>query len=320
MVKIVVVVEVKAGEVRKPTLELLSHIRKSGFEADAVIAGENVKGLADRLAGHGAGTVYVADDSSLSLFSVPAYLGAIAEAVEKSQANQVWFSGSESSKVLAPALAARLDGAYCGDAIGVEMEGETLTVAHPAMATKVIQKVRFRNEGLKVLVIRSGTFDVEPAEPKPAHVVELAAPALDGRVVTKEVIQESAGEIDLGDASTIVSVGRGVKGPEGIEFVRPLVDALGAAYGATRAVVDSGWMPHNTQVGQTGRVVAPDVYFAIGVSGAIQHMAGMSGSKLIIAVNKDPDAPIFSIADYGIVGDLFKVVPLLIDEVKKVKS
>ncbi|NIP74284.1 MAG: electron transfer flavoprotein subunit alpha/FixB family protein, partial [Gammaproteobacteria bacterium] len=156
--------------------------------------------------------------------------------------------------------------------------------------------------------------------PTGANVVELATPSADGRMTVVELIEPQSEGVDLGDAGTIVSVGRGVRGTEGVDFVRPLVDQLGAAYGASRAVVDSGWMPFEAQVGQTGRVVAPDVYFAIGISGAIQHLAGMSGSKLIVAVNKDPDAPIFSVADYGIVGDLFKVVPVMVEEVKKHQS
>jgi electron transfer flavoprotein alpha subunit len=221
---------------------------------------------------------------------------------------------------LAPLLAAKLNAGYVGDVVALEGSGDAITLSRPAMATKVIQKVKFAKDGLKVLSIRSGAFDAAPAQPKTAATAALAIPPADARVVVTEVKQESGGEIDLGDATRIVSVGRGVKGPEGVDFVKPLATALGAGFGASRAVVDSGWMPYNTQIGQTGRVVTPDVYVAVGVSGAIQHLAGMSGSKLIVAVNKDPEAPLFSVADYGIVGDLFKVVPVLIDEVKKHKS
>jgi electron transfer flavoprotein alpha subunit len=320
MAKILVVAEAKGGEVRKPTLELLSKTRQEKLDTDAVVVGSGVKGTADLLAGHGAATVYVADDASLAIFNIPQYAAAVAEAVSQSGATQVWFSVSEQTRALAPALAGKLDGCFLSDVSGVEMSGDDVTLFRPAMATKVFQKVKFVKEGVRVISIRSGAFDAEAAEPKSAKVVELAAPPADGRLVTKEVLQEETGEVDLGEAATVVSVGRGVKGAEGVDFVRPLVDELGAAYGASRAVVDSGWMPYNAQVGQTGRVVTPDVYFAIGVSGAIQHLAGMSGSKLIVAVNKDADAPIFSVADYGIVGDLFKAVPILIEEVKKNKS
>ncbi|MCZ6532423.1 MAG: electron transfer flavoprotein subunit alpha/FixB family protein [SAR324 cluster bacterium] len=320
MAKILVVAETKNGELRKATLEIMTKARQDKLETDAVLVGSGVKGVADTLAGHGAGTVYVADDASLDIFTLAQHVAAVADAAGQAQATQVWFSVSEMSRALAPALAGRLDGCYVSDVMGIEMSGGDLTVIRPAMATKVFQKVKFSKDGVRVLTIRSGAFDVAEAAPTGANVVELATPEADARAVAKEVLKEETGEIDLGEATTVVSVGRGVKGPEGVEFVRPLVEALGAAYGASRAVVDSGWMPYNAQVGQTGRVVNPDVYFAVGVSGAIQHLAGMSGSKLIVAVNKDADAPIFSVADYGIVGDLFKAVPILVEEIKKQKK
>jgi len=320
MARILVVAETKDGELRKPTLELLTKGRRDGLDMDAVVVGSGIKGVADQLAGHGAGTVYVADDAGLAIFTNAQYTTAVADAAGQAQARQIWLSVSETSRALGPALAGRLDGCYVSDVTQVEMSGDEVTVIRPAMATKVFQKLKFSKDVIRIVSIRSGAVDAEEAAPKGANVVELAVPAADPRVVAKEVLKEETGEVDLGDASTVVSVGRGVKGPEGVALVKPLVDALGAAYGASRAVVDSGWMPYNSQVGQTGRVVTPDVYFAVGVSGAIQHLAGMSGSKLIVAVNKDPDAPIFSVADYGIVGDLFKVVPILIEEVKKHKG
>jgi electron transfer flavoprotein alpha subunit len=320
MAKVLVVAETKDGQVRKPTLELLSQARTLGLPADAVLIGSGVKKCADVLAGQGAATVYAADDAGLANFTLMPYLAAVKDAAGKAQATQVWFSVSELSKALAPVLAVKLDASYVGDVMGLEGSGDAIGVTRPAMATKVVQKVKFAKDGLKVLAIRSGAFDATAAQPKAAKVVDLPVPPGDPRVVLKEVKQESAGEIDLGDAVRIVSVGRGVKGPEGVALVKPLATALGAGFGASRAVVDSGWMPYHTQIGQTGRVVTPDVYVAVGVSGAIQHLAGMSGSKLIVAVNKDAEAPIFSVADYGIVGDLFKVVPVLIEEVKKHKG
>jgi electron transfer flavoprotein alpha subunit len=320
MAKVLVVAETKGGAIRKPTLELMSKARAVGLPTDALLIGSGVKKLADTLAGHGAAKVYVADDAGLENFVLDRYAAAVKDAAAKSQATQIWFSVSELSKALAPTVAGKLDGAYVSDALGLDIEGDELTVTRPAMATKVLQKVKFPKPGLRVLTIRSGAFDVVDAAPKGATVVDIAVPAADSRMTLKEVVQEETGEIDLGEAAIIVSVGRGVKGPEGVEAVRPLAKLLGAAFGSSRAVVDSGWMPYAAQVGQTGRQVTPDVYFAIGISGAIQHLAGMSGSKLIIAVNKDPDAPIFSVADYGIVGDLFKVVPVMIEEIKKHKG
>jgi len=317
MSKILVVAEAKGGEVRKPTLEQLSKARALGWEADAVLVGSGVKAAADMLAGHGAKTVYAADDAALANFALDRHGAAVLEAIEKSKPGMVWLSTSEAGKALAPYLAAKTQGAFVSDVLALEEAGGQITARRPAMATKVVQVLRFKGAGLKVLTIRGGAFDLTPSQPASATVAALAIPPGNGKIVVKEVRKEGTGQIDLGEARMIVSVGRGVKGPEGVELVRPLAQALGAAIGSSRAVVDSGWLPYEHQVGQTGRVVAPDVYFAIGISGAIQHLAGMSGSKLIVAVNKDPEAPIFSVADYGIVGDLFKVVPVLLEEVKK---
>jgi len=320
MSKILVVADTKGSDVRKPTLELLTKTRADGLDTDVVVIGHGVKKNADLLAGQGAKTVYVADDPSLEIFSAGAYAAAVAEAVKQAQPAQVWLTVSELGRALGPTVAAKLGAGYIGDAATIELNGDDVVVTRPAMATKVQQRMTFNGGGVKVLGIRSGAFDAEEQPAGSANVVDLPAPPADPRVSVKELVQEDTGEIDLGEAPTVVSVGRGVKGQDGVEFVRPLVKELGAAYGASRAVVDSGWMPYNSQVGQTGRVVTPDVYFAIGISGAIQHLAGMSGSKLIIAVNKDPDAPIFSVADYGIVADLFKAVPVMIEEVKKHKG
>ncbi|MDH4225931.1 MAG: electron transfer flavoprotein subunit alpha/FixB family protein [Deltaproteobacteria bacterium] len=319
MSKILVVAEIKNGTVRKTTLELLAKAVSLGGGVDALLAGPGAAPLADILAGHGAAAVYVADDPSLALFSQPAWLDLTAQAVETSQAHQVWFSANETARSVAPALAARLGGAFASNVKAVSLDGDHVLVERVAMATKVVQKARLTGK-VKVLVVRGGAFDAASNNPKPAKTVKLTVPKPDDRVKVKQVLKEESGELDLGDAAQVVSVGRGIKDAQGVEFVRPLAAALGAAMGATRAVVDSGWMAHSAQVGQTGRTVSPDVYWAIGLSGAIQHLAGMTGSKLIVAVNKDPEAPIFSVADYAIVGDLFKVVPLLIEEIKKAQG
>ena len=320
MSKILIVTEVKNGEIKKNTLELLSFAKSQGLENEAVLIGSGVSGQADVLAGQGASTVYLGDDPSLEIYNTEQYTALVSDAILQSGATQVWLSSSEMGRDLTPRVAARQGVGALSDVTQLEISGDEITAYRPCMATKVIQKCKFRNDGLRVISIRSGFFTADETSPATAKSVSLSIPEGHSKLKVKEVQVEVSDEVELNEASIVVSAGRGVGGTEGCDFVKPLATDIGAAFGASRAVCDAGWLPHKHQVGQTGTMVNPDFYFALGISGAIQHLAGMSGSKVIIAVNKDPDAPIFKVADYGIVGDLFKAVPVLREEVQKLKS
>lgn len=320
MSKILIVAEVKNGEIKKNTLELLSFAKSQGLENEAVLIGSGVSGQADVLAGQGASTVYLGDDASLEIYNTEQYTTLVSDAILQSGATQVWLSSSEMGRDLTPRVAARQSVGALSDVTQLEISGDEITAYRPCMSTKVIQKCKFSKDGLRVISIRSGFFTADETSPATAKTVSLSIPEGHSKLKVKEVQVEVSDEVELNEASIVVSAGRGVGGTEGCDFVKPLATDLGAAFGASRAVCDAGWLPHKHQVGQTGTMVTPDFYFALGISGAIQHLAGMSGSKVIIAVNKDPDAPIFKVADYGIVGDLFKAVPVLREEVQKLKA
>lgn len=318
--KTLVIAEVKGHAVKKVTLEMLSQCRRWGVETSALLVGSNVADLADELAAYGAHTVYVADDASLERYTTFPYVQLAKDAVDQSGAELVLVSGSEMGKDFAPRLAARLGTGAVTDAKVVTIDAGTLKAKNLAYAGKVMNETVFKNAGHQVISVQPGVFELGEKTPLSANVVRLATPPQDLRVVLREVLKETADKVDLGEAAIVVSGGRGMKGPEGVKLIEQLADTLGAAIGGSRAVCDAGMMPHSCQVGQTGRVVAPQVYFAIGISGAIQHLAGMSGSKVIIAINTDPDAPIFNVADFGIVADLFEAVPILVEEFQKLKS
>ena len=320
MSKILIVAEVKNGEIKKNTLELLSFAKSQGLENEAVLIGSGVSGQADILAGQGASTVYLGDDPSLEIYNTEQYTALVSDAILQSGATQVWLSSSEMGRDLTPRVAARQSVGALSDVTQLEVSGDEITAYRPCMSTKVIQKCKFSKDGLRVISIRSGFFTADETSPATAKTVSLSIPEGHSKLKVKEVQVEVSDEVELNEASIVVSAGRGVGGTEGCDFVKPLAADLGAAFGASRAVCDAGWLPHKHQVGQTGTMVTPNFYFALGISGAIQHLAGMSGSKVIIAVNKDPDAPIFKVADYGIVGDLFKAVPVLREEVQKLKA
>ena len=319
MTKILVFADIKNGKLKGGTAGLLSKAKSLGAETAAVAVGSGIQPILPDLVEAGSDTQYIADDPGLELFSAGPYADCVADAAEQFGADQVWFGFSESGKAAAPRVAARLDAACATEITDVTINGDCIEVIRPATANKVAQRVKVNTEKL-VTVVRAGAFESDPAITGTENRIELSAPPPDLKAVVKELLADAAGEIDLADADIVVSVGRGARDKEGVELVQSLADDLNAGFGSSRAMVDGGFMAHNKQVGQTGKIVAPSLYVAVGISGAIQHLAGVSGSKVILAVNKDPEAPIFNVADYGIVGDLFEVVPVLRKEIQNIRS
>ena len=318
MAKVLVVADIKQGVLKGSTAELLTKAKALGAETAVVAVGSSIESLASDLANAGSNTQYIADDASLELFSAGPFAAAVIDAANQFEADQVWFGFSESGKAVAPRVAAQLGCACASEIIDVALDGGS-EIVRPAIANKVLQKVKVNSDKL-VAVVRAGAFEADESISGSENVVKIDTPAADLKAVIKELVSDASGEIDLADADIVVSVGRGAKDQAGVDLVKGLANDLSAGFGSSRAMVDGGFMAHNKQVGQTGKIVAPTLYIALGISGAIQHLAGMNGSKTILAVNKDPEAPIFNVADYGIVGDLFEVVPVLREEINKVRG
>ncbi len=319
MAKVLVIADIKQGVLKGSTAELLSKAKALGAETAVVAIGSNIEGLAPELAQAGSDTQYIADDPSLELFSAGPYAACVVDAARQSGADLIWFGFSESGKTAAPRVAAQLEAACATEITDVTLDGDQIEIVRPAIANKVMQRVKINSAQL-VAVVRAGAFEATEGITGSENIVKLSPPAPDVKAVIKELVSDASGDIDLADADIVISVGRGAKDQAGVDLVKELASELNAGFGSSRAMVDGGFMAHNKQVGQTGKIVAPTLYMAIGISGAIQHLAGMNGSKVILAVNKDPEAPIFNVADYGIVGDLFEVVPVLREEIAKVRS
>ncbi len=319
MAKVLVIAEIKQGVLKSSTTELLSKAKAIGAETAVVAIGSNIESLTTDLANAGSDTQYIADGPGLELFSAGPYASCVVDAAKQFGANLIWFGFSEGSKAVAPRVAALLDAACANEIIDVELSGDQIEIIRPAITNKVMQRVKVNTDQL-VAVVRAGAFEATEGITGTENIVTLSPPEPDLKAVIKELVSDASGEIDLADADIVVSVGRGAKDQAGIDLVKELANDLKAGFGSSRAMVDGGFMAHNKQVGQTGKIVAPSLYMAFGISGAIQHLAGMTGSKVIFAVNKDTEAPIFNVADYGIVGDLFEVVPILHQEIKKIRS
>jgi electron transfer flavoprotein alpha subunit len=318
MAGILVFVEQRDGDIRKASLQALSEAvrqKGAGGEVTAVLAGAGISGAAAGLGAWGASKVFVADDPNLGKYSAEGYTEAVAKAVEHAQPSAIFFAGSAMGRDLAPRVAARLGVGALADVVGLSLDGESFTARRPVYSGKAFAEATTAGKTPQVITLRPNVFAAEEGGGT-AEVVSLDGLSLTIRAVVKELVMTAGGELDVAEADIIVSGGRGIKGPENFALIKSLADAVGGAVGASRAVVDAGWIEHSHQVGQTGKVVSPSLYIACGISGAIQHLAGMSSSKIIVAINKDPDAPIFKIADYGIVGDLFDVIPPMVDAIK----
>lgn len=311
MSSILVFAEQRNGEIKKIAFENLTIAKKLAGEMNAdvvsILIGNSVAGLASGLEKYGADKVIAYQDAKLENYSAEGYAQVMANAITESSAGVVIMGATAMGKDLAPRLAAKVNGAVATDVVSVEVEGGDLKVVRPMYAGKVRTTIRLKAD-VKILTIRPNIY--LPEENPVSASVEKKTPDLDDfKAIVKEIIAGAKDKLDVTEADIIVSGGRGMKGPENYHLTEALAKKLGAATGASRAAVDAGWRPYDEQVGQTGKTVSPTLYIAVGISGAIQHLAGMSSSKYIVAINKDPDAPIFKVADYGIVGDLFEVVP-----------
>jgi len=319
--KIIAFAEQRDGKLKKAVCEVVSAARmiadQTQGEVIAVVIGDAVEGIAEGLSKYGAHRILTVSDPKLKFYSPTAYAKILAEIATQEQASVVMMSATAMGKDCAPRVAVKLKAGYAADCTALHIENGELIATRPVYAGKALIDVKF-NSQVKVLTLRPNVFPVKTYDGQQATMKAVSIPLTDSdfSACTVDVLQGS-GKLDVAEADIIVTGGRGLKAPENFAMIEELANVLGAAVGASRAVVDAGWRPHEEQVGQTGKTVAPSLYIAVGVSGAIQHVAGMSSSKYIVAINKDKDAPIFQIADYGIVGDAFEIVPALTQELKK---
>ncbi len=316
MSNIIVLAEQQNGKLANATLHAIGAAKQLAAQVgggfDIAVAGNGVGGVAEQLAGFGAGKVFLAEHGSLEKYTAQAYAQALHSAVAASGARFVVAAATSIGKDCVPRVAARLDAGMASDIVRIN-DGPTYT--RPMWAGSVLGTVRV-NTDIQVLTVRPTEFAKAEATGGASPIESIDA-GVDAGSLRMSYVGIDAAESDrpaLTDADVVISGGRGLKEPGNFALVEKLADLLGGAVGATRAVVDAGWVPNDWQVGQTGKVVAPKLYIAVGISGAIQHLAGMKGSKTIVAINKDPDAPIFTVADYGIVADLFDVVPELTEK------
>ncbi|MCD8146403.1 MAG: electron transfer flavoprotein subunit alpha/FixB family protein [Clostridiales bacterium] len=322
-----VFIETDEGRAKNVGYELLTPGRamadKLGEALVAVVMGQNVEPVAKQAIAYGADQIILVEGEEYNTYNTDAATYAMCQLIEKYQPTIVLYGATSNGRDLGPRVACKMQTGLTADCTGLDIEDGLMMSTRPTFGGNLMATIACPDHRPQMSTVRPGVF--KKSQPDAGRTGEIIAedihidPAAI-RVKLLERVKEVAEAVNLEEADIIVSGGRGVKGPEGFGVIRDLANALGGVVGASRAAVDSGWIPHAHQVGQTGKTVAPKIYIACGISGAIQHLAGMSGSDTVIAINKDPNAPIFEVADYGIVGDLFEVIPALVQEIKAAKE
>lgn len=320
MKKALIFIDSKNGALKKSAHELLSLFSAGTYEVHAVAIGSQVSGLKDELGKWGVSHFHCAEDAKFENYNPEVFRQALVQTFEAVSPDLVLASSNMLGRDIFPRLAAKFDCAYMSDITEIALEPE-FVVRRPMYSGKCMAQVSFTDESCKILLIRPNQIPVvEPQQSSSPQVESISVAATPGSTLLQSVEHGESEKLDLTEADIVVSGGRGLKDAENFALLEALAKPLNGTVGASRAVVDLGWVPHSMQVGQTGKTVAPTLYIAAGISGAIQHLAGMSGSKVIVAINKDEKAPIFQKATYGMVGDLFEIVPKLTEKIAAVKG
>jgi electron transfer flavoprotein alpha subunit len=319
--KVLTLAEVRDGSLRNVSFEAIAAAKTiaQGGEVVSVLVGESVQSYANELFFHGADRVVVVEHPNLKNYTSDGYSQALKAVIDEEKPEGIVFGHTALGKDLSPKLAIKLNSGLVSDVVALEEAGGNLIFTRPIYSGKAFEK-KIVTDGIIFVTVRPNNIQpLERDESRSGEVKVVSVDIKDLRAIVKEVVRKTAEGVDLSEAKVIVAGGRGVKSAEGFKPLQELAEVLGGAVGASRGACDAGYCDYSLQIGQTGKVVTPDLYIACGISGAIQHLAGMSNSKVIVAINKDPEANIFKVADYGIVGDLFEVVPLLTEEFKKLK-
>ncbi|MEH7178560.1 electron transfer flavoprotein subunit alpha/FixB family protein [Neobacillus vireti] len=318
--KVLVLGEVRQGELRNVSFEAIAAAKQisDGGEVVGLLLGNVSQSLADSMIHYGADRVIIAHHSNLESYTSDAYSQAVMQVIENENPKGIILGHTSIGKDISPRIAAKLKSGLISDTTSFEMIGEQVVFTRPIYSGKAFEK-KMITDGLIMATIRPNNISsLQKNETRSGEVITMDVDIKDLRTIVKDVVRKATTGVDLSEAKIVVAGGRGVKSKDGFKPLQELADLLGGALGASRGACDAEYCDYSIQIGQTGKVVTPDLYIACGISGAIQHVAGMSNSKVIVAINKDPEANIFSIADYGIVGDLYEVIPLLIEEFKSV--